>query len=109
MAETKTYSGSCHCGRVRYEADADLSQVMSCNCSICRQRGTLLAFVPEDKFRLQSGADALTEYQFNKKIIHHLFCSTCGVTAVRPRHAAGRRCRRSPSTSAASTASTSTR
>ncbi len=79
MAESKTYSGSCHCGRVSYEVDADLSQVMSCNCSSCRRHGTLLTFVPEDKFRLQSGADALTEYTFNKKVIHYQFCSTCGV------------------------------
>src|SRR5262245_39583517 len=79
MAEAKTYTGSCHCGRVGYEVDADLSQVMACNCSICRKRGTLLAFAPAGQFRLKSGADALTDYQFNRKIIHHLFCATCGV------------------------------
>lgn len=88
MSEPKTYTGSCHCGRVTYEADADLSRVVSCNCSICRKRGTLLAFVPEDKFRLKSGGEALTDYLFNKKVIHHQFCPTCGVGAfargVRP-------------------------
>jgi hypothetical protein len=81
MAETKTYTGSCHCGQVAYEADADLSQVISCNCSICRKRGAVLAFVPEDSFRLKSGGEALTDYQFNKKVIHHMFCPTCGVGA----------------------------
>jgi len=81
MSEPKTYTGSCHCGRVRYEADADLSQVVSCNCSICRKRGALMAFVPTDKFRLLSGASDLTDYQFNKKVIHHLFCSSCGISA----------------------------
>ncbi|HEY8246544.1 MAG TPA: GFA family protein [Hyphomicrobium sp.] len=79
MPETKTYSGSCHCGRVTYEADADLSQVISCNCSSCRRRGSLLAFVPDVKFRLKSGADALTQYEFNKKVIHYQFCETCGI------------------------------
>lgn len=79
MGDTKTYSGSCHCGAVRYEVDADLGQVLACNCSICRKRGALLTFVPTDRFRLGSGADALTDYQFNRKVIHHLFCATCGV------------------------------
>lgn len=82
MPEIKTFTGSSHCGRGSYEADADLSQVMSCNCSICRRIGSLFAFVPEDKFRLKSGADTLTDYQFNRKVIHHLFCPTCGVKAV---------------------------
>ncbi len=88
MAETKTYTGSCHCGQVAYEADADLNPVISCNCSICRKRGAILAFVPEDKFRLKSGGETLTDYQFNKKVIHHMFCPTCGVGRVRARHQA---------------------
>lgn len=79
MPEAKTYTGSCHCGRVRYAVDTDLSQVIQCNCSICRKRGALLTFVPVDKFRLEQGEEALTDYQFNKKVIHHLFCSACGV------------------------------
>ena len=81
MSETKTYTGSCHCGHVAYEVDADLGQVISCNCSICRKRGALLAFVPEGNFRLKSGGEALTDYLFNNKIVHHMFCPTCGVGA----------------------------
>ncbi len=76
---TKTYRGSCHCGAVTYEVSMDLQAVISCNCSICRRTGTLLAFVPGDQFKLLSGEGALTDYQFNKQVIHHLFCSTCGV------------------------------
>ena len=79
MTDAKTYTGGCHCGRVRYETEADLSRVMECNCSICRKRGVLLAFVPADKFQLASGEEALTDYQFHRKVIHHLFCKTCGV------------------------------
>ncbi len=79
MAETRTYTGGCHCGKVRYEVNLALDKVMACNCSICSRRGWLLAFVPADQFKLLSGEDALTDYQFGRKSIHHLFCGTCGI------------------------------
>jgi hypothetical protein len=73
------HSGGCHCGAVRYVIETDLGSVMSCNCSLCQKRGALLTFVSAAQFTLLSGEDALTDYQFNKKIIHHLFCGTCGI------------------------------
>jgi len=79
MPETQTYSGSCHCGRVRYEATVDLTQVLECNCSHCQRKGLLLSFISPSQFTLQSGEQDLTAYQFNKKIIQHLFCRSCGV------------------------------
>ena len=108
MAETKTYEGSCHCGRVSYEADADLEPGHLLQLLDLPPARLAARFCAGDKFRLQTGADALTEYEFNKKIIHHLFCSTCGVLpfARGTRPDGGRRSR---SMSAASTASTSTR
>ena len=79
MPDAKTYQGGCHCGRVRYEATSDLAQVVDCNCSICMKRGALWAFVKAPQFKLLQGEDALTDYQFGKKNIHHLFCQSCGV------------------------------
>jgi len=79
MPGARTHSGGCHCGRVRYAVETDLSRVVSCNCSICTKRGLLLAFVPPERFTLQAGEDALTDYQFGRKTIHHLFCASCGV------------------------------
>jgi hypothetical protein len=79
MTEAKTYSGGCHCGNVRYEVTTDLEQLTMCNCSICSKRGHVLTFVGADKFTLKQGAEALTDYQFNTKNVHHLFCKTCGV------------------------------
>ena len=79
MANAKKYTGGCHCGDVRYEVTMPLSEVMQCNCSICSKTGTLLAFAPADQFRLLSGGDRLTDYQFGKKSIHHMFCPTCGI------------------------------
>lgn len=74
------HAGGCHCGAVRFEVDLDLNAPMlECNCSICSKTGTRLAFVGADKFTLKSGEEHLKDYLFNKKHIHHLFCTTCGV------------------------------
>ena len=81
MSDAKTYTGSCHCGKVRYEVTLDLGKVTACNCSMCGKKGTLLTFAPAEAFKLLSGEDSLTPYQFNKKVINHNFCSTCGVTS----------------------------
>lgn len=78
MADMKKYSGGCHCGRVRFEAAADLERVITCNCSICSKRGSILTFSPAEQFKLISGENDLIDYQFHKNVIHHLFCSTCG-------------------------------
>ena len=75
----QTYSGGCQCGAVRYEVTVDLDSTMTCNCSRCGRLGSILAFAPEPMFKLQSGEDRLTEYQFNKHAIRHLFCSVCGI------------------------------
>lgn len=81
MPEIKNYSGCCHCGQVYFDVSTPLEPVISCNCSICTKRGALWTFVKPEQFALHSGEDALVEYQFNKKVIRHLFCDTCGVEA----------------------------
>jgi hypothetical protein len=76
------HHGGCHCGAVRYTVTLDLSATaIACNCSICGRSGSLLSFVPAGKFTLDQGDDHLVDYQFNKHVIHHLFCKTCGIKA----------------------------
>ena len=73
------YDGSCHCGAVTYTVEGDIPETaMSCNCSHCRRKGFLLAFVPIVQFRLTGGAVKLASYKFNKHNIDHQFCTDCG-------------------------------
>ena len=75
-----THRGGCHCGRVRFEVVAPPRvQVTECNCSMCARSGYLHLIVPKEQFKLVSGAEALTTYQFNTGTARHLFCSVCGI------------------------------
>ena len=74
------HKGGCHCGVVRFEAEApeDL-EVSECNCSICSKSGYLHLIVPKNKFHLISGQDNLETYAFDTHEAKHLFCKTCGI------------------------------
>jgi hypothetical protein len=71
--------GSCHCGQIAFEVDGRPDGVLSCNCSICSRKGSLLWFVPRDSLRLLTPEDRMGTYEFNKHVIKHRFCPTCGI------------------------------
>jgi hypothetical protein len=81
----KTYSGSCHCGTVRFEADVDLSEgTFKCNCSSCTKARSWLAVASADRFRLTGGAESQTLYQWTPPgreapTIRFHFCKICGI------------------------------
>lgn len=77
--EKTSYTGGCHCQKVRFNVQAELGTLLSCNCSICSKRGALLAFVPASDVQVLSGEDELQTYKFNKMHIAHKFCKTCGI------------------------------
>ena len=81
----KQCKGSCHCGAVRYEATLDLAKgTIRCNCSICKKARAWFAFVGGNDFRLLSGEDSLTNYQWTPSGrpgpgLTYRFCKTCGI------------------------------
>jgi hypothetical protein len=84
----KKYSGSCHCGGVRFEADIDLSKgTTKCNCSICTKARAWFALVEPEHYRPIAGADTQAEYQWTPPghpgaNLHYHFCRKCGIRAV---------------------------
>ncbi len=72
------YIGSCHCGRVKLEAEGEIKSAMACNCSICQRKGSLLWFIPRAAMHLLTPEENATTYTFNKHRIQHRFCPICG-------------------------------
>jgi hypothetical protein len=73
------YKGSCHCGKVAFVVEGELNGAMACNCSMCSRKGSLMWFVPREQFRLLTPEKDLGTYTFNKHVIKHHFCQTCGI------------------------------
>jgi hypothetical protein len=74
------HSGTCHCGAVRFEVDADLAEGGGrCNCSVCTKTGPLSKLVKPDAFRLLAGETQLSRYEWGAKISSRFFCKQCGV------------------------------
>jgi hypothetical protein len=75
----QTYTGSCHCGAIRFQIETDFPELTTCDCSICRRKNALMVKVHESRFRLLAGEESLTLYQFHTHMAKHYFCRTCGI------------------------------
>lgn len=75
-----------------FEVEGKFTEALDCNCSLCRRRGGLLAFVPREKLVLKTPEDNLSTYTFNRHVFRHHFCANCGIApfgeAVGPNGAA---------------------
>jgi len=81
----KTYTGSCHCGAVRFEAELDIAAgTIKCNCSSCTKARSWLIPVPARRYRLVSKTGSEADYQWippgrpGPSITFH-FCKVCGI------------------------------
>ncbi len=78
-----TYTGSCHCGSVQFEVDADIDLVRSCDCSICLKRGALNYRVQKENLCLLTPWENLTLYQWGSRTAEDYFCRKCGILPFR--------------------------
>ncbi len=81
----KTYTGSCHCGAIRFSCELDLAAgTTRCNCSFCKKARFWMAFVKEGELRILEGEHLLTDYRHTPEgmeapFLHLTFCSRCGI------------------------------
>jgi hypothetical protein len=81
--------GSCLCGAVAYEVDADIGRIVHCHCETCRKTHgsafSTVSPVPRDKFRFTKGQDMLAAFESSPGKLRK-FCARCGshIVAERP-------------------------
>lgn len=76
----RMYTGSCHCGAVRFKlASEPIASGVRCNCSICIRRGAVMSahYVQPDDFVLEP-TRKLAMYRFGDRMMNHYFCTECG-------------------------------
>ena len=73
--------GSCLCGGIQYEIEAELGPVSNCHCSRCRKASGAAfasnASVPAAAFRFLAGAELLREWESSPGV-KRCFCGRCG-------------------------------
>jgi hypothetical protein len=69
------FKGSCHCGGVKFRIDAEITELTTCDCSLCAIRNAVMTKVPESALTVLEGESLLTLYQWNTRRAKHYFCS----------------------------------
>ena len=82
------HPGSCHCGAVQFSIDAPVTELTTCDCSLCVKRNALMTKVPEAALTILSGQDALELYRWNTEVAKHYFCRHCGIYVFHRKRAA---------------------
>jgi len=79
MNKLSVYTGQCHCKAIQFEISAKVSELTTCDCSICKMKNAVMLKVPQSSVRLIKGAEYLQLYQFHTHVAKHYFCKRCGI------------------------------
>jgi hypothetical protein len=83
-----SFEGSCHCGAVRFHVHATVTELTTCDCSLCKMRNAVMLKVPEQALTLSQGEHDLMLYQWNTRRARHYFCRHCGIYVFHRKRAA---------------------
>lgn len=81
-------AGSCHCGAVRFQVEAEITELTTCDCSLCVKKNAVMAKVHERALTITAGEEALSLYRWNTGVARHYFCSRCGIYTFHRKRAA---------------------
>jgi hypothetical protein len=75
----KLFHGSCHCGKIKYQVNIDLTQeTIKCNCTFCRKNSNWNTKVKDEDFEILEGQDYFSKYSSDPNIGEYIFCKYCG-------------------------------
>ena len=80
-------TGSCLCGRVRFEVARPVPNLYRCHCSLCRRQGgaagNAATLAMAEHFAWRAGEEAITRWKRKTGFNSH-FCSGCGCPVPNP-------------------------
>ena len=82
MTNTQTITGSCLCGQISYQAQAQILFQAHCHCQACRKNGgsayAALAFVPIESLNWQGQTSTFSHDADSGNTMTKHFCGHCG-------------------------------
>jgi hypothetical protein len=86
METIQKHKGSCHCGKIRFEAELDPTAGTRCNCSVCTKVGATGEHVHPSAFVVHGDEATFSTYEWGGRTGRRYFCPDCGVSCYSRGH-----------------------
>ena len=82
------WAGSCHCGAVRFQVEAEITELTSCDCSLCVKKNAVMAKVHESALNITVGEEHLSLYRWNTGVVLYYVSGSSGIYTFHRKRAA---------------------
>lgn len=87
MTESKTHTGACHCGNIRFvfETRSEPARLGArrCGCTFCQKHGGVWTSDPGGALRVSvADSSLLSRYAFGTETAHFYVCARCGTVPL---------------------------